>query len=357
MNQRLIFALLMVVMVGLLVACGESAPQPIAPVPTNVPAALPTATQVSQPTAVTKSSASQSSAAPQVTGTAVVSATVLPKAALTCPPQTPLAANAQLAARVNNVGVSLDAFNRQMAQAQDAMLKSFGIDPKSTQGQEALKSLKQQVLDQLINEVVIAQYADTRNIKVTDADLNARIAQMIQDAGSVDKLNEYLTKQQITLADLCIQVRNQILGDAALNDVTAPIPTQGEQVHVRHILVETTALATQVRDLARKPGADFAALAKQYSKDETSKDNGGDLGWVPRGVLDPRLEAVVFDLQIGQVSDVVTTQFGYHVAQVTEKDKSRALPPEVIQSVRQDAFLKWLQAMRQNIKIERFVQP
>jgi foldase protein PrsA len=255
------------------------------------------------------------------------------------------------------VGISLELYNRQIAQAQSAMVQNFGTDPKSAQGQEALKSLKQQVLDQLINDVVIAQYAETRKIKVTDNELNARIAQMIQDAGSVDKLNEYMTKNQLTLADLCLLVRNQLLGELVLNDITAPIPTQGEQVHVRHILVDTPALAAQVRDLARKPGADFAALAKQYSKDETSKANGGDLGWVPRGVLDPALEAVIFQLPINQVSDVVTTQFGYHVALVMEKDKARPLPPEVIQNVRQDAFLKWLRAMRDNTKIERFVQP
>jgi foldase protein PrsA len=125
---------------------------------------------------------------------------------------------------------------------------------------------------------------------------------------------------------------------------------------VRHILVDTPALAATLRDRARK-GEDFAALAKQYSKDETSKANGGDLGWVPRGVLDPRLEAVIFELPVNQVSDVVTTQFGYHIAQVLEKEKARPLPPEVIQNVRQDAFLKWLSAMRETIKIERFVQP
>ncbi|MBI5032098.1 MAG: peptidylprolyl isomerase [Chloroflexi bacterium] len=354
MNHRSIILGLTITVLAMLVACGEAPTTPVVVIPTNVQVSS-SAAPAATPTPAAKAPAP--TAAPQVTGTAATAATPLPKSPLSCPPQTPVPANAQLAARVNGVGIPLDLFNRQMAQAQDAMVKNFGTDPKSPQGQEALKSLRQQVLDQLINDVVIAQYSESRGIKVTDNDLNTRIAQMIQDAGSVDKLNEYMTKQQMTLADLCLQVRNQILGDAALNDVTAPIPTQGEQVHVRHILVDTPALGTQVRDLARKPGADFAALAKQYSKDETSKANGGDLGWVPRGVLDPRLEAVIFDLPINQVSDVVTTQFGYHVAQVLEKEKSRPLPPEVIQNVRQDAFLKWLQAMRENIKIERLVQP
>lgn len=347
MKFRLIVFGLMIVLTLGLSACGENAT--VEPVPTVV---LPEATQ--RP-ASSSSSAGIQVGTPAPVATAASSAS-LPKGALTCPVPTPLPANAQLAARVNGVGIPLDLYNRQVAQAQEAMIKNFGTDPKSAQGQETIKSLKQQVLDQLINDVIIAQYADSRKIKVTEDDLNARLAQMIQDAGSVDKLNEYMSKNQLTLADLCTLVRNQLLGEAVLNDVTAPIPTQGEQVHVRHILVDTPALAATLRDRARK-GEDFAALAKQYSKDETSKANGGDLGWVPRGVLDPHLEAVIFELPVNQVSDVVTTQFGYHIAQVLEKEKSRPLPPEVIQNVRQDAFLKWLSAMRETIKIERFVQP
>ncbi len=354
MKHRLMLLAWMIVGLLALAACEET-PTPAAPIaPPAGPTAAPVATN--PPPATSAPIAAPTGAAPTAPVTAAA-ATPLPKSPLTCAPSAPLPANAQLAARVNGVGISLELYNRQIAQAQSAMVQNFGTDPKSAQGQEALKSLKQQVLDQLINDVVIAQYAETRKIKVTDNELNARIAQMIQDAGSVDKLNEYMTKNQLTLADLCLLVRNQLLGELVLNDITAPIPTQGEQVHVRHILVDTPALAAQVRDLARKPGADFAALAKQYSKDETSKANGGDLGWVPRGVLDPALEAVIFQLPINQVSDVVTTQFGYHVALVMEKDKARPLPPEVIQNVRQDAFLKWLRAMRDNTKIERFVQP
>lgn len=280
----------------------------------------------------------------------------LPKGALTCPALVPLPANAPLAARVNGVGIALGLYNRQVLQAQAAMVKEFGTDPQSAQGQETIKALKQQVLDQLINDVVIAQYADSRKIKIADDDLNTHLAQMIQAAGSVDQLNEYMTKHQLTLADLCGLVRSQLLGEAALNDVTAPIPTQGEQVHVRYILVETLALVQAIRDRALQ-GEDFAALAKQYSQDETSKANGGDLGWVPRGVLEPQLEAVIFEIPVNQISDVVMTRFGYHIAQVTAKEESRPLPPQVIQNVRREAFLKWLRAMRETLKIERFVQP
>jgi len=172
----------------------------------------------------------------------------------------------------------------------------------------------------------------------------------------VDKLNEYLNKNQMTLSDLCTQMRANVLSEIMFNRITAPFPTAVEQVHLRQILVSTPATAQTLRDRARK-GEDFAALAKQHSLDETSKANGGDLGWVPKGVLDPRLDAVIFDLPVGQVSDVITTNFGYHIVQVLEKDKARPLPPELLQDTRQRAFLEWLKAVRDSMKIERFVQP
>ncbi|MCL4395207.1 MAG: peptidylprolyl isomerase, partial [Chloroflexi bacterium] len=259
-------------------------------------------------------------------------------------------------ARVNGVGIPLDAYNRQAAQAQAAMTQNGGLDLKTQAGQDALKSLKQQVLDQMINDVIVSLQADREGVKVTDDDLNGRLAQMIQDAGGVDKLNDYLSKNQLTLADLCSQVRNQLIGDTMLNRVTGGIPTTGEQVHARQILVATAdqaqAILTQLQQ-----GKDFATLAKQYSKDEASAANGGDLGWFPKNVMDPQFEAVAFQLKVGEISQVVQTQFGYHIIQVLEHEQSRALPPEVLQNTKQQAFLAWLQAIRGTMKIERLVQP
>ena len=358
MNRRLNVIVVLLVALPILVAC-NSTTEVSQPAPQSVsnPTPLPDATQPPAPTG-----ASPAGTKPLVIATSAIPATPTSlakgtpvKGALTCPATTPLPANAQLAARVNGQAISLDLFNRQAAQAQAAMIQN-GLDPKSAAGQESLKSLKQQVLDQMINDVIIAQQAEYQGIKITDDDLNAQLAQMIQDAGSVEKLNDYLTKNQMTLGDLCQQMRANIVSENMFKNVTGLLPTVRDQVHLRQILVSTPALAQTLRDRARK-GEDFAALAKQYSMDETSKANGGDLGWVPKGVLDPRIDAVAFDLPVNQVSDVITTSFGYHVVQVTEKEKARALPPEILQDVRQQGFLLWLKAVRESVKIEQFVQP
>ncbi len=309
---------------------------------TGTPSPLPTL----PPLVVTMTPAIQptTTAAPSAAG----------KGALICPTPGPLSASAPLAARVNGQGISLDLYYRQLAQAEDAF-RQQGVDLNSAAGQETLKSLRQQVLDQMINEIVIAQQAERQGVRVADADLNVRLAQMIQDAGSVDNVNAYLRKFQLSLGDFCAQMRSSLLGEKMLDRTSSALPTQAEQVHVRQILVSTAALAQTLIDRVRK-GEDFASLARQYSMDETSKPNGGDLGWVPKGILAPELDAVVFQLPLNQVSDVVTTQLGYHVLQVLAKEQARALPPEYVQRQRESYFFASLQGWRDAMKIERLVR-
>jgi foldase protein PrsA len=129
-----------------------------------------------------------------------------------------------------------------------------------------------------------------------------------------------------------------------------------EQVHAAHILLASQADANQVL-AALKAGKDYAALAKQYSKDEATRDNGGDLGWFPKGIMPPEFEAVAFQLQPGQISGVVSTSLGFHIIKVIEHAASRQLSPELLQNQKQQAFLAWLDAQRNKSKIENFVNP
>jgi len=353
-NRVLLACALLVLMVAL-IAC-DSLGAPAQPVVSTTAPTVGVAAVTQPPQATAPKATAPAVATPKGTPLPAATGTTVAKGALTCPATAPLPATAQLAARVNGVGIALDAYNRQAAQAQAALTQSGGLDLKTSAGQDTLKSLKQQVLDQMINDVVVSMQADREGIKVTDDDLNVRLAQMIQDAGSVDNLNAYLTKNQLSLGDLCSQVRNQLLGEAMLNRVTAAIPTNAEQVHALHILVATAQTADAVRQQL-VAGKDFATLAKQYSQDEASKANGGDLGWFPKGVMDPNFETVAFQLKIGEISQVVQTQFGFHIIKVLEHDNSRPLPPEVIQNKRQTAFLAWLQAVRDTMKVDRLVQP
>ncbi len=108
-----------------------------------------------------------------------------------------------------------------------------------------------------------------------------------------------------------------------LGELTSP-----EQRHIRHILLSVaadadSAAAEAVKDRAAAlkseiaAGADFGALAAEHSDDPGSAEAGGDLGMVPRGIMDPAFEQAAFDLAPGVVSDPVRSRFGYHLIEVT----------------------------------------
>jgi parvulin-like peptidyl-prolyl isomerase len=263
--------------------------------------------------------------------------------------------NEPLAAKVNGQPVPLAVYQRQVAQEQSALVAQ-GLDPKSKNGQEELKGLGPQVLGQLIDDALVEQAARQENISVSEQDVNNRIQQMIDDAGGRDKFDNYLKSTQLQLDDLCTQIRSSIFGEIMLTRVTAALPTKVEQVHVSRILLANQAEANQV--LAQlKAGKDFAALAKQYSKDESTRDNGGDLGWLPKGILPPEIEAVAFQLKPGQVSGIIQDQLGFDIVKVLERDSARDLSPELLQYQRQQAFLAWLDAQRNKAKIEKLANP
>ena len=97
-----------------------------------------------------------------------------------------------------------------------------------------------------------------------------------------------------------------------------------KEVHARHILVEKEDEAKAIlADL--KKGGDFAAIAKEKSKDPGSKENGGDLGYFTKDQMVPEFAEVAFKLDKGQLSDPVKTQFGWHVLKVEDK-RNRPIP-------------------------------
>ena len=122
---------------------------------------------------------------------------------------------------------------------------------------------------------------------------------------------------------------------------------QGEEVEARHILIRPQSQddagwqaalekAQEVYRKATAPGADFAALAREYSDDTGSKEKGGDLGWFGRGRMVPAFEQAAFSLEPGQVSEPVRSQFGYHIIEVEGRRPARLQPlADVREQVRQ----------------------
>jgi len=153
-------------------------------------------------------------------------------------------------------------------------------------------------------------------------------------------------------ADYRRTIEADLLYDKLQDLFASQVPTSEEQVHARHILVETEEEAQAV--LARlEAGEDFASLAKELSTDEATKEDGGDLGWFPRGVMVPEFGETAFALQPEETSDIVQTSFGYHIILVEERDPDRELEPYALEQRRASALSDWLEEQRQSEAVER----
>ena len=135
------------------------------------------------------------------------------------------------------------------------------------------------------------------------------------------------------------------------------------QVRASHILFHTegkdeNAVKAQAEDVLKKakaPGADFAALARQYSEDESNKDVGGDLDYFGRGRMVPEFEQAVFQMKAGDISDLVKTSFGFHIIKVVDMQPEITRPLAEVRAEIEDQ-LKWQKAQSEAERIARSLE-
>jgi len=287
---------------------------------------------------------------------AIISAPVSPTPqALQTSAPTPVAGTTDkpLAARVNGQPIPLALYEREVAQFEAAMLGQ-GTDLSTQEGQAAFAAMRRQVLDALIDQILIEQAAEQQGLILSDDELEKKVQESIAAGGGQEKFNEWLEASHLTAEDFRRMLRSQLITEAVIERVVGELPTVAEQVHIRHILVFDRATAEEI--LAKlKSGADFAALAAEYSQGPTAKQ-GGDLGWFPRGLLISRaVEDAAFSLMPGAISEVVADEFsGYHIIQTLERAE-RPLTTEMIQQIKQQRFMSWLLEQREAATIEIFI--
>lgn len=134
-----------------------------------------------------------------------------------------------------------------------------------------------------------------------------------------------------------------------------------DRVHAEHILFTTVGKtdaevaeiqkkAEDVLAQARKKGANFEDLAKKYSEDPGSKTKGGDLGWIVKGQTVPEFEKAAFSLPKGEISDLIRTQYGFHIIKILDKETAHTKPfDEVKDSIRTPLLLQKVDQQAGNI--------
>jgi parvulin-like peptidyl-prolyl isomerase len=154
-------------------------------------------------------------------------------------------------------------------------------------------------------------------------------------------------------ADLRTVIRSQLLRQKLLEAMTQDIKNTQEQVWARHILVKDEATANDV--LKRlKAGEDWAKLAKELSTDTGNKDQGGDLGWFPRGQMEQTFEDVAFSLKVGDTTPTpVKTSFGYHLIQVLGHE-DRPVSAAELDTMKQTKLTEWLTSVNTEETVKKF---
>ncbi len=285
----------------------------------------------------------------------------------------------------------------QQMQYMQVQLQTLGSDPSNSSLADLFRQqiqqlqfseilLPDQTLTAMVNEQLVRQEAARRGITVSPQDVDNEINKQFGDQASptpeaaptaapssnaeaapapaaaeaataapaanatpvptVDvktRVSSYLSTMGISESQFRSLIETQLLYQKLQEAMGAEVPTAAEQIHARHILVATEDQAKAIEDKL-KNGADFAELAKTESTDTTTKDEGGDLGWFPRGKMVAPFDEAAFQLQPNQISDPVKTDYGYHIIQVLETDPNRPLSPQDLAQKKSDAFSEWLQS-------------
>ncbi|MBI2830321.1 MAG: peptidylprolyl isomerase [Chloroflexi bacterium] len=229
------------------------------------------------------------------------------------------------------------------------------------------------MLRNLTNEQLIKVGATQYVAEVTPEDVKQELRKMAQGTSESISENEFkewyrqqLNENGFKDSEFKEMVRTGILAARLQSYLEQRMSKVAEQVHLYYILVETSKEAAKVKERL-KSGEKFADLAREVSLDEQTKDKGGDLGWVPRGVgaMEPQLEFEAFDLKVGDVSEAIPfvqevstgnettpTVVGYRLLMVAEKADTREVDEKYLPALKSKLLDNWVAQEMKNHQVE-----
>jgi foldase protein PrsA len=284
---------------------------------------------------------------------------------------------------VGDRAISKEQFDALMDQAKKSYKSSGQTFPEA--GTDAYAALRKQAMQFLVQRVEFEQKADELGIEVTDADVEKQLAtiksQYFGKSGKCDdacekKYEAQITKQGLTDEQVHQDVRASVIQNRIYDKVTADVTVsdkdieeyydknkktqyvQPESRDVRHILVKKKGLADQLYQQVTH-GGDFAALAKKYSEDPGSKDQGGKMT-ISKGRQVPEFDKAAFSLKTHEISKPIKTTYGWHIiAALTPIKKASTTPlsevraairQQLLQQKKQESMKKWVEGTQKDFE-------
>lgn len=169
-------------------------------------------------------------------------------------------------------------------------------------------------LDKNVQEVLVKGYINSKLLEQEADKLKIRDSQEFK--AKIKGIETQMIQQEILERQIKDKITDKMVEDE-YKALTTNLKGQ-EEVKTSHILVDTEEKAKEIKKKLNK-GTNFADLVKEFSKDESSKANGGEIGYVLKGQLVPEYEEKAFSLKKNEVSDPVKTQFGWHIIKMLDK--------------------------------------
>jgi foldase protein PrsA len=240
-------------------------------------------------------------------------------------------------AKVNGEFISKAKFEKSLAQIKTQYEQQYNLDFSEGQAAQMLPTIKEKLLDQMIQERVLMQKALEEGIEFTEDEVAERLSEVKAQYKSEENFKKQLKEAGVSLSDVKDNIKKNLLVKRLGEKLTGDIKidekelkeyfennkkqfVQAEKINASHILVKDKEKANNIK-AKLDSGSDFAKLAAEYSTGPSAK-KGGELGYFSKGQMVPEFEKVAFDLKVGEISDPVKTQYGYHIVKIADKKEA-----------------------------------
>ena len=266
-------------------------------------------------------------------------------------------------AQVNGVGINYQQWHNVFMN----FVSQYDSQALSGISDELLASIKNSITEQLINSTLLYQYAEKEKVNIPASRINDEIEHIKSSFASEQDFNNALRRNNLTLNQLKESLKNQYMVDQVIHNEYDKITISDEEIaqyyeeyesfffqpekrKISHILVEDKEEAELLLNQLNDGIIDFETTAKEKSICPSAEKNG-DLGYISRGQMVPEFEEASFSLEAGNLSDIVETEFGYHIIKCYDIQEEKQLSLEEAE----DNIKSIITSQKQNERIDELI--